>query len=148
MLTRKEQKTADWLRKARYLDRELAELNEAKITAWEQATKVTTVLSGMPPAPSQEPHKLDRFVALPGNICELLEKRADARLEILNAIAGLTDSSFRTILTARYINNKPWETIAADMDRTPDTIFKNHRKALAELYAKNSDAIEEYNSKL
>lgn len=140
---------AEWLRKARFLDREIAELSEAKITAWEQATKITAMLSGMPGAASKDPHKLDKFVALPGNISELLEKRAEIRKEILTAIDKLEDAGQRAVLIARYINNKPWQAIAIDMGLSAetDTVFRIHRKALDELYTKNTQKIIAYHSK-
>lgn len=148
-MTREEEMAAAWLRRAQFLDQEIAELTEAKLVAWEQATKVTNVLSGMPGSPSKDPHKLDRLVSLPGNFGELLEQRSLARQEVLKAIDGLKNSKYRTLLLARYINGKSWRQIARilDIEETSDSVYRNHNRALAEIYKNNSQIIKKYNSK-
>jgi len=145
-LNEQQTNTKRWLNRARTIQLEIDELSQAKLNAWENATKTTTQLSGMPGSASKDPHKFEKFAVLEGNLSLLIEQKAEALDELIQTINSVEDDKLRILLVARYVNCKPWDDVRLALNyETPvlesDAIFRLHRKALDVVYEKNEEKI-------
>lgn len=126
--------TKDWLNRARYIDKELDALMSARQAAYMACIATTPKLRADIVSCQKDPHeKLERFaelnVKVDDKMCDLLS----VKQEILDAIWTVEDSTYRVLLTERYVNLKTWEQIAVEMNYSYMQVCRIHGKALAEV---------------
>lgn len=66
-------------------------------------------------------------------IQEEANKLYDSKYDMLVKLAGVHDSTSRTLLELRYMERKTWEEIATELSYTPRWVFTLHNRALKEL---------------
>jgi DNA-directed RNA polymerase specialized sigma subunit len=96
--------------------------NEERVQTTPNHDKIGTVVA-----------KLD---SLERKIDALVDEYADKREKIINQIDSMDDEALYGILFARYIQQKTFERIAADMDYSFRQICRLHTKALQEFEKK------------
>ena len=98
-----------------------------------QAENTSARLTGMPHNPSSDPSPMAtaicRKVDLEREIAELAAER-DA---LIGKIDLLEDSDLSRLLTLRYVQEAPWDDIAAAMGFCERHIYRLHRAAVEEL---------------
>lgn len=125
--------TKDWMLRAWKIDDEIKALSEARRKAYDQCISTTTALREVVASGDKEPHaKLERWAVLNGLINEKIDELVATKQEILKAIWGVQDTTYRTLLTERYINFKTWEQIAVSLNYCYRHVVKElHPKALS-----------------
>ena len=126
----------EWLSRARYIDKEIRALEEAKEKLYERATNVTqkfNATSGVQGA--SEPHKSEEYAIYAAEVERAQEHLQAVRHEILQAINTMqTEKSLlRTILIEYYVTCKSWEQIAIDIDYSYRQTTRMHGEALAKI---------------
>ena len=105
----------------------------------EQAENTSARLTGMPHNPSSDPSPMAtaicRKVDLEREIAELAAER-DALIGKINL---LEDSDISRLLTLRYVQEAPWDDIAAAMGFCERHIYRLHRAAVEELDTRLKD---------
>ena len=107
---------------------------KAKIAVLREiATNTSAHLTGMPHNPSSEKSPMAnavcKIVDLERDIAELEQQRQMA----IGTLCEMEDSDLCTILVKRYVQEKSWEDISAEMYFSVRWAFKLHKKALASL---------------
>jgi DNA-directed RNA polymerase specialized sigma subunit len=110
MMTTKEVK--QWLWRARWIDKELASLQETRDREYERITSITAQLSGMTVSGTKDPHKFDRFAELENTIELRKSELIAAKNEVLYAIGLLEDPRYREVLKRYYVDCQSLEEIA------------------------------------
>lgn len=106
----------------------------AKITVLREiATNTSAHLTGMPHNPSSEKSPMANAVCkiadLEREIADLEQKRQTA----IDTLCEMENSELCTILVKRYVQEKPWDDISAEMRCCRAQIFKLHKAAIAAL---------------
>lgn len=123
----------EWLSRSWKINGEIQELLEAKQRAKDLACKVTTTTDGVKVQTSRGNAPEDRFISYADYtalLCEKIDRQLEIQKEIVQVISTVEDSTYRRLLTARYINFKKWEQIADEMGYCWQNIHKIHNKAL------------------
>ena len=120
----------EWLSRAKDIQLEIRQLQEVRRRAFDQLTRVTPSMSGMPGGGSTDEHKTDRLVILDSLIEEQKQKLAESYEEILRAIETVPSATGRTILKDLYIMGKSWEQIGRHVHYSPRQCQRLHGKAL------------------
>jgi hypothetical protein len=107
---------------------------KAKIAVLREiATNTSAHLTGMPHNPSSEKSPMAnavcKIVDLESDIAELEQKRQMA----IDTLCEMENSDFCAILVKRYVQEKPWEDISAEMYCCRAQAFKLHKAAIASL---------------
>ena len=112
------------------LDCALAQIQSLK----DLATRITPILSGTPTVSSKCQSKIETAVV---NLQSQSEKLGDDALEYLRirdeiaeAISKVKDDDERLILEYRYLTFKAWGDIAKSLNKTKQSVYKLHNKAL------------------
>lgn len=102
----------------------------------EQMDSLTIDLDGMPRGTAVS----DKTGELATQLADYEEKLIDARsnawsirMNVVNTIGKLTDSTYSQLLYKRYIELKTWERIAAELNYSYMHITRLHGYALAEI---------------
>lgn len=102
----------------------------------EQMDSLTIDLDGMPRGTAVS----DKTGELATQLADYEEKLIDARsnawsirMDVVNTIGKLTDSTYSQLLYKRYIELKTWERIAAELNYSYMHITRLHGYALAEI---------------
>ena len=106
----------------------------AKITVLREiATNTSAHLTGMPHNPSSEKSPMANAVCkiadLEREIADLEQKRQTA----IDTLCEMEDSALCTVLIKRYVQEKPWEDISAEMRCSRSRAFYLHNNAIAAL---------------
>lgn len=106
----------------------------AKITVLREiATNTSARLTGMPHNPSSEKSPMANAVCkiadLEREIADLEQKRQMA----IDTLCEMEDSALCTVLIKRYVQEKPWEDISAEMRCSRSRAFYLHNNAIAAL---------------
>lgn len=129
-----------WLR--RYLDskrlqRELeCELEQLR----SEATRVTTMLTGMPGGPSDGqslPRAVERLIQAQKELQTQIDACGVTRCEVVAVISQATDPRDREILRRRYILGQKFEEIAVEMPLEIRWVYRRHKRAVIKLTIKS-----------
>ena len=125
--------TKEWLNRGRNLNEEINALIKAKEKALYDACNVSIAYDKERVQTSQNNSteaKFTRFADYSKAIDERIDELYKIKQEILKAISGVDNSTYRTLLIERYINFKTWEEIAVYMNYSYMHITRLHGKAL------------------
>ena len=123
----------DWLKRGRYLNKEIDALVEAKAGLYARLTSTTAPLTDVcvsSGGKSTGDSGLINYLHFEQEINEQIDRLIVIKLEIEQAISKVPDSFLRVLLTEYYVNFKTWEQIAANMHFTYRHILRMHKKAL------------------
>lgn len=123
----------DWLRRGWQIDQEINSLLRTKQETRDRLTSVTAGYDGESVQGTRDPHKYDRLAELDEKIDQRIDQLVAVKQEIMDAIAQVEDSRYRTLLTERYMEFKTWEQIAVDMNYTWRRVMQLHGEALIAL---------------
>lgn len=134
-MTNREKK--QWLQRGWKLENELKALEEAKRQAWERVTGITAKLSEDKVQIGEhngQEEALARYIDYQRLLDEQTDRLIDIRTEITKAIFALENSTQRALLLKRYLEFKPWEQIAEEMNYSEEYVRKElHLTAITEL---------------
>ena len=120
----------EWLMRGWRIDREITALERTRRETWDRLTSTTPTYAGEAVQGESDPHKFDRLMKLDETIDRRIDQLIDTKQEIIDVIAQMPDSRYRTLLTERYTAFKTWEQIAVDMNYTWRWTMKIHGQAL------------------
>lgn len=123
----------DWLKRARFTEREIRELFAAKRKAYYEAVGCFSFRSTERVFRSFENISEERIIRLIDYETEIdrkIKTLLDTRLEILTAIDKLESSAEKILLTAYYVNGRTLEETAEDMGYCSRQIHRLHKNAL------------------
>ena len=123
----------EWLMRGWRIDREITALERTRRETWERLTSTTPSYAGETVQGESDPHKYDRLAELDATITRRIDRLIDTKQEIIDVIAQVQDSRYRTLLTERYTAFKTWEQIAVDMNYSFRQITRMHGLALMAL---------------
>lgn len=126
----------DWLRRGWQIDQEINSLLRTKQETRDRLTSVTAGYDGESVQGTRDPHRYDRLAELDEKIDQRIDQLVAVKQEIMDAIAQVEDSRYRTLLTERYMEFRTWEQIAVDMNYSWKHIHRIHGEALIELEEK------------
>ena len=90
--------------------------------------------SDMPKTVSPNPHKIEaavcKIISLKKEVEEIKAELDHMVSEFRKSIDALDNSDIKDLLTKRYIEYKPWKTIAAEMYISERQAYYLHREAL------------------
>ena len=125
----------EYLSQARYLDMRIQSKLDQLESLNELATKCTSVITGMPHAPSKSSSSMadtiTKIIDLQYDINKDIDNLVDLKEEIAQVINGVERTDLRMILEKRYICLQGWEEIAADMCLDLRWLCRLHGRALA-----------------
>ncbi|MBR4384068.1 MAG: sigma-70 family RNA polymerase sigma factor [Selenomonadaceae bacterium] len=106
------------------------------------ATKATTVMNGVPTAGTSAGSVIETRIGevqeQSALLAEEISRMVDARNEVAEAIARVTNPDERCLLELRYLCHYSWEQIAKILTFSVDHVFTLHRQALKNLTVNNS----------
>lgn len=123
----------EWLKRGWKLDQEIAALERTKQATRERLMSVTAGYDGEPVQGTRDPHRYDRLMELEEKINQRIDQLVAVKREIVDAIAQVPDSRYRTLLTERYLSFRTWEQIADYMSIDPRHATRLHGWALLSL---------------
>lgn len=126
----------EWLNKGRKINIELQQLREERKQAFDLACNCTSCPSGEKVQSSQRNTTDMKYAAYTEYASIIDQKEFELlvhRSRMRRMINMLDNSTYRALLTARYINCKTWEQIAEDMHYTVRNIYILHGEALKQL---------------
>lgn len=103
-----------WLSRARFIDRELQALRDARRKTFDSLTNITQNYNSDGAQTTPNPHKLDRLIELNDMIDRKETELIAARLEIMTAIMKVPSGNQRAVLMAYFINGKTLENIGVE----------------------------------
>ena len=119
-----------WLNRARRLDREIDNLLKIEKAIRDQATSITQRYTGDTAQSTKDPHKFDRLVEINDRIDRKIDQLADIRNEIFDTIGLVENTTYRQILSGRYIACWTWEKIAIEIHYSYPQTVRLHGFAL------------------
>lgn len=122
-----------WLSRARFIDREITKLLDAKDAVKARVLSITPGYAGEPVQGTRDPHKFDKLVELEDTIDMLVDKLVDTKREIITGISQLEDGRLREVLYGRYIESKTFEEIAVCIKYSYKQTCRLHGLALAKM---------------
>lgn len=131
--------TKQWLQRGWNLNKEVGALQNAKRQAFYTACNSTAILSDVPcrGGGNATENKLCSYADYSQLLDEHMQALFLVKIEILRGIAKVENSTYRTLLTERYINFKKWEEIAEVLGYSKSQVFKN-------LYPKSLKEVKKY----
>ena len=125
--------TKEWLNRGRNLNEEINALIKAKEKALYDACNVSIAYDKERVQESQNNSteaKFTRFADYSKAIDERIDELYKIKQEILKAISGVDNSTYRALLIERYINFKTWEQTADYMNYSRMHVTRLHGRAL------------------
>ena len=123
----------EWLMRGWRIDREITALERTRKETWDRLTSMTPTYAGEAVQREGDPHKFERLTELDADIDRRIDRLIDTKREIIDVIAQVPDSRYRTLLTERYTAFKTWEQIAVDMNYSFRHVTRMHGLALMAL---------------
>lgn len=126
----------EWLNRGFKLNREIEQLVEAKQRAEALARKAVPSVSGKSIQTSRKnitEGKLVSYSEYTGLIYRRVNALFDVQQEIVEAVGRVEPPLLRALLTARYINYKTWDEIAAELGYDLRWVHRLHREALEQI---------------
>lgn len=103
---------------------------------WEEkATSVSPIYSDMPKGNGTDKiqNAVCRIIELEQNINREIDAQIDLREQITTALSGLQDERLRDVMYYRYIDGKPLEWVAVEMNYSYKQICRFHGYALNDI---------------
>lgn len=128
----------EFLKRGRLLNREILELTEARIKAFNSACGGAVDTSGERVQTSKQNSSEIKFSSYAQYSMELEERIRELnryRQNILEIINRVESSTYRSVLIAYYINCKTWEQVADDLHYSLRTVHRLHKNALQQIYS-------------
>ena len=101
----------------------------------EQATRITSIATGMPGAKTGEgpvARAVAAYVDLEAELAAQCEGMRDEQQRTMVMLAAMDDERHRQLLEERYLAGYRWVKVAADLSMTESGAYYAHRRALAE----------------
>lgn len=119
----------EWLGRARKLRLRLSALEDSKQRAYARAVSSTAGMSER--VSGGEPgDKLAAYAEVSLAADRQIQELERTRAEILQVIGQVEDNTLATLLTEYYVNNKTWEEVAVQIDKSWRWTMNLHGKAL------------------
>lgn len=126
--------TKEWLNRGRDLDKEINALMQARREAFSACTSTTSKNKHDIIKTDKNPNaKLERLAEVNRQIDCRIDELLGIKQEILAAISKVDSTTYRAILTERYVNLKKWERIAIDLGYDYYWVLRLHGRALREI---------------
>ena len=126
--------TKDWLSRANGLEAEIKEMQETYQKALETACNTVSVPKEVCVQESNKNGTERKMVAVAvysDMISKKISEKYKIMAEITDAIEAVGDARLKTLLYARYINNKTWEQVAESLDMSDKWVRTSlHSQAL------------------
>lgn len=126
----------EYLSQARYLDMRIDSKINQLHSLNDLATKCTSVITGMPHAPSKSTSSMsdtiNKIIDLECEINADIDKMVELKETISKIINKVQKTEYRMILEKRYLALQNWENIASDMGYELRWLHRLHGKALNE----------------
>ena len=119
----------EWLGRARKLRLRLSALEDSKQRAYTRAVSSTAGL-GERVSGGEPWDKLAAYAEVSLAADRQIEKLEQVRAEILQVIGQVEDNTLATLLTEYYVNDKTWEEVAVQIDKSWRWTMNLHGKAL------------------
>lgn len=110
----------------------LQELEHLRAAAQRTSGRITAEIRSAAPNPGSREDAMLRVVDAQTRLQTLVDHICEALLVRLALIDRLSDERHKTLLTLRYINALPWETIGYQMHYERTQLFEIHTAALRE----------------
>lgn len=124
----------EYLSQAFLLDMEIDNKVQQVYQLRGRATKVNSVMTGMPGCPIKNNDGfagvIAKIVDLENEINDSIDRLVDLKKEIISCIERMPTQEYRVLLEKRYINGHSWERIAVDMNYNIRYVQKLHSLAL------------------
>ena len=125
----------EYLNQVMGLKLQIASKKDQIIALRAMGTKMGQVLSGMPGNPNKYKSSVEelaiKLVMLEDVLAQDIDHLLDLEKDIIFEIGKIDDFRFRYVLERRYLRGLPWETIAKELNRSPQHTFRIHKEALA-----------------
>ena len=119
----------EWLGRARKLRLRLSALEDSKQRSYARAVSSTAGL-GERVSGGEPGDKLAAYAEVSLAADRQIEKLEQVRAEILQVIGQVEDNTLATLLTEYYVNDKTWEEVAVQIDKSWRWTMNLHGKAL------------------
>lgn len=119
----------EWLGRARKLRLRLSALEDSKQRSYARAVASTAGL-GERVSGGEPGDKLAAYAEVSLAADRQIEKLEQTRAEILQVIGQVEDNTLATLLTEYYVNDKTWEEVAVQIDKSWRWTMNLHSKAL------------------
>ena len=109
------------------------------------SVKANATISDMPGSATRNTQKMEeaivKMIDLETTIDDEVDRLVDLKTIIRHQISSLSDSRYRYILLARYINFMNWDDIADEMGFCNRQVFRLHSEALRDFEQKLSQNV-------
>lgn len=117
------------------LEKEIRMKREEIVRLKSESERVTTLISGLPKGKNSEiqdktAETVAKLLDLVSSLNEDVVRLVCLRKSMEKEIQGVENSTYRILLTKRYIEGKKWENIAVEMNYSWKSVHKIHRRAL------------------
>ena len=133
-----EQGVKQWLNRAHDIDKEIKNLKRERDKAFNEATSVVNDSGSEKVQTSKINATEGKYAAYANYVAEIDKRTAElyeVKAEILRVINKVDNSTYRLLLTLRYIRFMTWERIAEEMDLScywvRTTIHRNALRAVS-----------------
>ena len=127
-------RTKEYLLRVKVCDTHINNLMEELETLKEMVTKVTSTMKDSAVSGGGNKDKIGNAVAkivdLQREINEAIDEYVDKKREVMATIEKVEDANQLAVLHKRYIQYKPWEQIACEMNFTYRNVCYIHGRAL------------------
>lgn len=126
----------EFFKKGRKLNYEIEELKIARQKAFDLACSATVTMADEKTQSSQENNIERKFISY-AEYSKILDEKINElvkhRIKMISVINKINNSTYRTLLIARYVNCSTWEQIAEEMGYSDVWVrTKLHNKSLME----------------
>lgn len=128
-----EQGVKQWLNRAHNIDREIKNLERERDKAFNRATSVINGSGSEKVQTSKINATEGKYAAYADYVAEIDKRTAElyeVKAEILRAINKVDNSTYRLLLTLRYIRFMTWERIAEEMNYSYRQTLRIHGYSL------------------
>ena len=128
------------LERLKELKKQSSELDERLRRLYEQATRTTALLDGLPRGSSMRSKVENSIVKIQSTIEETRSDIVELVMlegEFTEAVSELPVME-RRVLTMRYVDGRGYRQIANALGRSVDHVFKIHRRALKKILSEDS----------
>lgn len=124
----------EYLQRARYLDNRIKAKAALLSDCNDLATKVTSVMSGMPYSPNSGGTRMadcvDKILDLRNEIRADLDELVEVKKDIMDTINKVENLEYQTLLEKHYLCYEVWEKVACDIGCSMRWLFHMRSEAL------------------
>ena len=120
------------------LEKEISMKREEIVRLRSESERVTSMISGIPRGENSEiqdktAETVAKLLDLVSSLNEDIVRLVNLRKSIEETIKSLENSTYRILLTKRYIEGKKWENIAVEMNYAYRHIRRLHNRAINQI---------------